>query len=693
MTDKLLNSFVNYVKDVKPYHTKIKEFLSEIYFTDSFNVNITENLNWTLYHQNVWTRDDIGGYQLQRLCEGIPLDQVFRIPDALWPRFSLNDRLTYGQTPPGDDPATQDLTDSNSNGIPDSEDPWTGKNSSSHFLGKDNQPDPPNNSNYVDSDRTKYRVPFHQGARVYIDGIQQVYNVDYLVDTTRSFIKFAVAPGDTQHIEVQLFKVDRLFIAYNFPFDYGINQNYDEYGYDMLPYDSDEVNPLSTDSDYFRIVIDDTMPGGFQPPLFHNAVPYRIPKAELTFVTAILSADTPIKTGIGNGTLTNIVIDQTKAQPELWTITATAVPTVFSVVGTLSGIQIYATQGIPYNNGIISFNITAGSVPFVTGNKFTFNTSRATVPGDIWEITAIGPWKFTVQKNRTGTIWHANFKENFNNGQISFIIDRVWSNYYLVPDLNTYDFTVVAFDDTDFKINRRLVTEHGVVTDPIPPRHRPMEFIMKDVNIEGGYDWEGFTDYSYDMPDPVFSPGFSIGKVKKITQELIPGPLDYYAFVLTEVPQRGTYVELRIEQNGQLNPWINATIKDDMYLRVSWPAGVVMDILDPYDIPSYEEHAFDLDTIILPPGASRLIHNINIGDALIYEETSVIDELVIYHGQDAFVTNVLVEHNGVPIPMGITTIEEYFEGAMLPPDYIGIDKQRIVINLGTPQTIKVTLTF
>ena len=43
--------------------------------------------------------------------------------------------------------------------------------------------------------------------------------------------------------------------------------------------------------------------------------------------------------------------------------------------------------------------------------------------------------------------------------------------------------------------------------------------------------------------------------------------------------------------------------------------------------------------------------------------------------------------------MTTINIGEYFEGTMLPPDFIGVDLQRIVINLATPQTIKVTLTF
>lgn len=599
----LLNSLVDYVLDVKPYHTKIKQFLSELFFEDSFNVNVTEKLDWTLYHQNIWTRDDVGGYRLQRLCEGIVGDKKFRIPAAVWPRFSLTDNP--GQTPPGDD-----LAQGHTYGE------WT----SSYFLGSD----------YVPGNPKRYKVPFHQGSRVYINGVQKAFGVDYYVDSTRSFIEFAVAPAADDTIEVQLMKVDRLFIAYNYPFDYNVNLDYDGYGFDLPPYDSGDT-PGVLDSDYFQVAIDENQINGYQPPIFHNSIPYNYPKAQLTML------------GVGGGSLS----------------------------------------------------------------------------GDVWTITAIGPWRFKVTKtpaegfdlygfddvgfdnNSDSTVWYANFKQKFDNGQISFIIDRTWANYYIVGDNNSYDsFELLSFDDwngatddTDFLVGLDLITEHGVVVDPQPPKHRPIEFIMKDTILEGGFDVGGYNESLFDEPSPSFTPGFPIGKVKKVTQTILAGPQDYYSFELSNIPLRGTYVELRIEQNGQLNPWLNATITDDMYLKVTWPAGATISVIDPFDDTPYEDNMYDTDEVPIAPGTERLIHNVNLNGLKVYEELQAVDELVLYHGRGVYPTSIVVEHLGSPLTLGNVTLTEYFEGVQLPPDYVGVDKSRVIVSLSSPKPVKVTLTF
>ena len=557
----LLNSLVDYVKDIKPYHTKIKEFLSEIYFEDSFNVNVTDNIIFNLYHQNVWTRDDIGGYQLQRLCEGISNDKTFRIPAAVWPRTSIDDNLPM-QTPPGDDPAG-----------------WNNISSStSHFLGSD----------FVPGEPTKYRVPFHQGSRVYVDNVLQELGVDYGIDDSRSFIRFAVAPGSTQQIKVQLFKVDRLFISYNFPFNYDVNPDYDMYGYDLTPYDSDDSDPETLYSDYFEIIIDSFQLTGCQPPVFYNSVLSRAQKAELLIL-----------------------------------------------------------------------GITGG------------------MDGDTWKVTAIGPWRFKVQKNNTGQIWYANFKETFDNGEISFIIDRVWANYYLVPDNHTYDsFSIISFDnfsgaldDTDFLVDNTLITEHGVITDPNFPQHRPMEFVLKDIIDEGTSGYSGYEP-------TVYYPGFPIGTVTKFIDS--SSSLEYYAFILSTVPPRGTYVELRIEQNGQLNPWINSSITDDMYLQVTWPTGALLDTYAPK---------------VIPPSTTMLIHNVNIPYDTVYEEPEMVNEIVLYHNRGSLASSVVVDHDGTPLSLTTIYLIEYYDGITLPYDTICIDENRIIINLTTAQTINITLYF
>lgn len=87
-----------------------------------------------------------------------------------------------------------------------------------------------------------------------------------------------------------------------------------------------------------------------------------------------LNASTPVRTGTGNGSMSAVTVDQNTAEEELWTITATSA-TTFTVSGFESGPAANATVGTPYNNGMVSFTITAGSTPFVSGDSFTFNVT------------------------------------------------------------------------------------------------------------------------------------------------------------------------------------------------------------------------------------------------------------------------------------------------------------------------------
>lgn len=83
-----------------------------------------------------------------------------------------------------------------------------------------------------------------------------------------------------------------------------------------------------------------------------------------------LTPNAPTFVGVGNGTMTAVAVSQTLGQAETWTLTATSA-TNFTVSGFLSGGQPAATVGTPYNNGIISFTINAGSTPFSAGDVFT----------------------------------------------------------------------------------------------------------------------------------------------------------------------------------------------------------------------------------------------------------------------------------------------------------------------------------
>ena len=134
----LLQSLIDYVNDVKPYHTKFREVTSQIFFGDKLNVNVKEAYSLETHLQNVWTRDDLGGSMLYGMSEGLDSDRTYRLPATIFPRFSLNDAV--GQTPVGDDPATLDFADVDQNGVPDSEDPWLGVKTPSHQRQSDAVP-------------------------------------------------------------------------------------------------------------------------------------------------------------------------------------------------------------------------------------------------------------------------------------------------------------------------------------------------------------------------------------------------------------------------------------------------------------------------------------------------------------------------------------------------------------------------
>lgn len=98
--------------------------------------------------------------------------------------------------------------------------------------------------------------------------------------------------------------------------------------------------------------------------------------ADSPVITLVPTAPTFV--GVGNGGLAGIGVNQLTGQAETWSFTAMNA-TTFNVVGFLSGPQGNATVGVPYNNGIITFVITAGAVPFGPNDSFTLVITTAVV--------------------------------------------------------------------------------------------------------------------------------------------------------------------------------------------------------------------------------------------------------------------------------------------------------------------------
>lgn len=396
----------------------------------------------------------------------------------------------------------------------------------------------------------RFSVPFHQGSRVRLDGVNQVLGTDYFVDRTRNFIQFASGshPTSLQKIDINLMTVDRLFIAYNLPFDWNVSRGWGAYGYDMVPYDGGATPELNK-ADRFEI--------------------------QIINATGIVSSNYD---GVGNGTFT--LVRQRGSVAEDWTLTAISA-TTFTVVGSFSGSQQNATVGIPYNNGIVSFLISDGSTDFLAGDEYTFSTANLSdrylqsffnaVPnstklpltmleinegvsnGDIFQVTAIGYWKFKVQRTypTLSSVSYAYFKTEYSNG-IKFIIDRKWSDYLYVADVGSYSDvigTVVSLDPTDYLVNLDLKTQHGVPVDPVPTDHFPMEMTP----------W---------------------GVLRQLTD-------GSYQFELDEVPIKGTYIEFRVEQNNQYTGWMGVSMQEFFNLQV-------IDVLAPiFEAPLLGSAYFD----------------------------------------------------------------------------------------------------
>lgn len=106
------------------------------------------------------------------------------------------------------------------------------------------------------------------------------------------------------------------------------------------------------------------------------------------FVCGFASAAAPVYTGTGNGTLDGFTTSP-GAPSETWTIKCTVTAPdggTFSVVGSVSGAQADATVGTPYDNGIISFTITDGSIDFVIDDQWTVDTTQGDLAaaGEEW---------------------------------------------------------------------------------------------------------------------------------------------------------------------------------------------------------------------------------------------------------------------------------------------------------------------
>lgn len=603
----LVNSLIEYVSDIKPYHTKLKNSSSEVFFEESTHITATDRHDFGIYHQNVWGKSDAGGeYLINSSDYDSTKEHIFKLPADVFPRFSLTDNVEV-QTPVGDDVSTGNIIDNNDDGIPDADVPWTGPNTSSHQLG----------SNVIP-------VKSKQTFDFTITNCQQVgdeYIIDYSVSTTVDFTESDLFGFGSEYVATyngHIVAVTQNSNVFTLA-DQQINFTPSSIEQTFLPTDLLQVGKyaLYRSGRNLEILWIDT--GRYAVPI-HQGSRVRV-----------------------NGTLQvyrdDYVVDSTRSWIQFTSGNHPSITAKIDV-NLMKVDKFFLSYMLPFDKGDyfeIKINDLLSNryepVVFVGNQHYkapltNLVISSAALNGEIWRVQAISEWKFVVYRvNSSGQIQEylpgvATFNKPYISAKFSFIIERTWLNYYFaeLPILGTFDtfpfdetagegfdgfdagheyysdtynsyddapFDMVAFDTpadpTDHLLRLDLMTEHGVTTDPSPRIHFALAVVVDDFP---------FNYHTYDV-DPFDTAGYDssatdtgiVGHIKRIQDA---NGEEYYGFVLNTEPAFGTYIELRVEQNGQLNPWVQPHVHDCATITIVRSLQndvLVFDICNPIPLP------------------------------------------------------------------------------------------------------------
>lgn len=523
-SDILTQSLIDYILDIKPFHTKFRNVTSQIFFSDKLNANVKEHYMLEAHLQNMWGRDDLGGYTLSNMSEGALADKSYILPAVIFPRFSLNDSLQWGQTPPGDDPTDQNLTDTDADGIPDVDDPWTGQKTASHQTGNDMIP---------------VEAP--------------------IINTTQSITGQALVSGQwvvTSTILIEFHNEPELLYQFDLS-----NPNYLQIMINNQLWTGTygKVGPMIQINGYTQTyasqaAYNDTI-GDYQ-----HLVP-TVPIQVLYLVTgryavpfhqgSRIRVDGAVQT-FGD----DYIVDNSRGfiqfLPGRWPI-----PSAHIDINIFRSDRLFICKNDPFSTSdtftiIVNSDHTC-SVGFYNSepgtNKATLQNATVNsgaFPGYAWQVTPLGHWNFSVQQISPflSAVTYISFRQLYDDGILSFVIDRNWASYYATMSENFYSYfieqdpnsyltldalpfgTELNTDPSEFIPNLALVTEHGVVNDPLAPMQAPVRF------------------------DP-------LGVVRK-------NSAGNYIFEFDTTPAAYSYIEFRVEQEGQFNPWVNASITEQI---------------------------------------------------------------------------------------------------------------------------------
>jgi hypothetical protein len=532
---------------------------TSLQFTDKFTATITELLNTKIYLQNVWTRDDFGGETLYNFSAGTTNDQTFFIPATVFPRFSSNDSLNSFQTPYGTDPASVDLTDGNNDGIPDSEEPWSGlPGYKSHQLGSDQIPvDVPAISvsriiTSVTQGSTPLSVTFNYDLAIVIENIKGVFNFG---DTAPELhVAGALFNGSMTLLTTTSFLLKDVHLIAPVP----------EY-------------TLQTTDEVYALVTEAQASGSAYLPMIAAYANFAIPAPPVNAIYRQTGRyAVPFHTGSRvrvNGEYmaygVEYVVDHTRSFIQFMPGRAPG-PTDHLDINYFISDKLFFKYAAPFNASMLdtdprdSFIITVDSTQ-PTGYTLSFTNSdgvanKATLKeisfgsgvmnGTQFQVTALTPIYFQVQQiaPTLGPLTYASFNIAYTSSSLNFRVDADWVSYYLTVDDNAYN---------TFTLNLALFTEISQIdpTDYLPDLSIP---------TQRGYILEDYDTAAQIHNGMQFS---SYGKVilKDVTVDT--GTYKMYAFIFDDIPPLNTYIEFRIEQAGQYNQIANASFMEHFEIK------------------------------------------------------------------------------------------------------------------------------
>jgi hypothetical protein len=202
--------------------------------------------------------------------------------------------------------------------------------------------------------------------------------------------------------------------------------------------------------------------------------------------------------------------------------------------------------------------------------------------GDVYQVKAIGPWKFTVQKvyPTVGEKKIALFKTKFTDGSITFTIDRKWSKYFISSNRFVKSSALLGEIGEDAFVFPESMLEdfESSALDPYVGQeafhYLDLRYVFNEDDLDTYVEPEAGSE-SYYVPR---------GQIVKVvdSNSLIEGSKKFQ-FILDSVPPFNSYIELRVDQSNQYNPQVNVSIVENLTIFAIESTNL------------FEHHGFDSD--------------------------------------------------------------------------------------------------